>query len=51
MKNLSSPEIWFITGSQHLYGEVALKQVAANGATEVGQRVGARNPSPTAKTA
>jgi L-arabinose isomerase len=31
MKNLSSPEIWFITGSQHLYGEEALKQVAANG--------------------
>lgn len=27
----SSPaEIWFITGSQHLYGEAALKQVAAN---------------------
>jgi L-arabinose isomerase len=23
-------EIWFITGSQHLYGEAALKQVAAN---------------------
>jgi len=30
MKNLATPEIWFITGSQHLYGEVALKQVAAN---------------------
>jgi L-arabinose isomerase len=30
MKNLPSPEIWYITGSQHLYGEVALKQVAAN---------------------
>ncbi len=24
------PSIWFVTGSQHLYGETALKQVAAN---------------------
>ena len=30
MKNLPHPEIWFITGSQHLYGEGPLKQVAAN---------------------
>jgi len=30
MKNLASPEIWFVTGSQHLYGEAALKQVAVN---------------------
>ncbi len=30
MKNVPSPEIWFITGTQHLYGEGALKQVAAN---------------------
>jgi L-arabinose isomerase len=28
--NLASPEIWFVTGSQHLYGAEALKQVAAN---------------------
>ena len=27
LKNL---EIWFVTGSQHLYGEVALQKVAAN---------------------
>ena len=26
----AAPEIWFVTGSQHLYGEAALKQVAAN---------------------
>ncbi len=26
----SPPEIWFLTGSQHLYGPEALKQVAAN---------------------
>ncbi|MFX3681328.1 MAG: L-arabinose isomerase [bacterium] len=32
MKNLSSPEIWFVCGSQHLYGPGPLKQVAANGA-------------------
>ena len=30
MKNLPTPEIWFLTGSQHLYGEGPLKQVAAN---------------------
>lgn len=27
---LSTPEIWFICGSQHLYGPAALNQVAAN---------------------
>ena len=30
MKNLPTPEIWFVTGSQHLYGPGPLKQVAAN---------------------
>jgi L-arabinose isomerase len=30
MKLLTSPEIWFVTGSQHLYGPGPLKQVAAN---------------------
>jgi L-arabinose isomerase len=30
MKNLPPSEIWFVTGSQHLYGEEALRQVAAN---------------------
>jgi L-arabinose isomerase len=30
MINLSPCEIWYITGSQHLYGETALRQVAAN---------------------
>ena len=30
MQHLKAPEIWFITGSQHLYGEAALKQVATN---------------------
>lgn len=27
MKNLSELEVWFVTGSQHLYGEETLKQV------------------------
>ncbi len=27
---MKKPEIWFVTGSQHLYGEAVLKQVAAN---------------------
>lgn len=30
MKNLAPLEIWYITGSQHLYGEKALKQVGEN---------------------
>ena len=30
MHLLSSPEIWFVCGSQHLYGPGPLKQVAAN---------------------
>lgn len=30
MINLKQLEVWFITGSQHLYGEETLKQVAAN---------------------
>jgi len=30
MKLLASPEIWFVCGSQHLYGPGPLKQVAAN---------------------
>lgn len=28
--NLSTPEIWFVCGSQHLYGEGPLREVAAN---------------------
>ena len=27
MKNLKDLEVWFVTGSQHLYGEETLKQV------------------------
>ena len=30
MKDLKSLEVWFVTGSQHLYGEETLKQVADN---------------------
>jgi L-arabinose isomerase len=32
MENLKNLEIWFITGSQHLYGPQTLKQVAADSA-------------------
>ena len=28
MIDLKSLEVWFVTGSQHLYGEETLKQVA-----------------------
>lgn len=30
MIDISKKEIWFVTGSQHLYGEETLKQVASN---------------------
>ena len=30
MENLKNYEVWFLTGSQHLYGEETLKQVAEN---------------------
>lgn len=30
MKNLAYPEIWFVCGSQHLYGPRPLQEVAAN---------------------
>jgi L-arabinose isomerase len=30
ISHAAQPEIWFVTGSQHLYGPEALKQVAAN---------------------
>ncbi len=28
MMDFKAEEVWFVTGSQHLYGDVALKQVA-----------------------
>ena len=28
--DISAKEIWFVTGSQHLYGEETLRQVANN---------------------
>ena len=48
MDILNSKEVWFITGSQHLYGPDTLKQVAADSAiiassldksSEISQRV------------
>src|SRR5438270_6376289 len=30
MKHLKQFEVWFVTGSQHLYGPETLRQVAAN---------------------
>jgi len=40
----SSAQIWFITGSQHLYGAEALQQVAANTAAVVGGLNAAKLP-------
>jgi L-arabinose isomerase len=33
MKDLKEFEVWFVTGSQHLYGEAALKEVAEHSRT------------------
>ena len=30
LEGMSALEVWFVTGSQHLYGEAALRQVADN---------------------
>ena len=32
MNELKNKEVWFVTGSQHLYGPEVLKQVAADSA-------------------
>jgi L-arabinose isomerase len=37
---MNMKEIWFLTGSQHLYGEAALKQVSRN-AEAIAQALGA----------
>ena len=37
MKHIPNPEIWFLTGSQHLYGEGPLRQVAENSKAIVDQ--------------
>ncbi len=37
MKNPPASEVWYVTGSQHLYGEGPLRQVAANAQTVVDQ--------------
>lgn len=37
MNNIPKSEIWFLTGTQHLYGEGPLKQVAANSQAIVDQ--------------
>ena len=37
MENTGTQEIWFVTGSQHLYGDEVLKQVATNASTMVGR--------------
>jgi L-arabinose isomerase len=42
MKNLQAPEIWYITGSQHLYGEETLRQVASNSQKIVAELNGCR---------
>jgi L-arabinose isomerase len=45
MINLKQLEVWFITGSQHLYGEETLKQVAAH-SQEIAQYLNAAEEIP-----
>jgi L-arabinose isomerase len=45
MIDLKQLEVWFITGSQHLYGPAALKQVAAN-SQQVAQALDASSAIP-----
>ena len=45
MIQLATPEIWFVCGSQHLYGEEALKEVVQNArAVAVGLDEGKKIP-------
>ncbi len=46
MSTASSQEIWFITGSQHLYGPETLQQVAENSRT-IAQSLGDEPAAPT----
>lgn len=43
MQFLKNLEVWFVVGSQHLYGEAALKQVQAN-AEQISQYLNQQNP-------
>jgi L-arabinose isomerase len=45
MIDLKELEVWFVTGSQHLYGDVALKQVAEH-STEMAQGLAQSNKIP-----
>jgi L-arabinose isomerase len=46
LKDLQNLEVWFLTGSQHLYGAAALEKVAAN-SREVAARLNASGVIPT----
>ncbi len=45
MKTLKDFEVWFVTGSQHLYGEAALKQVAED-SQAIARSLGQARPVP-----
>src|SRR5882757_2477440 len=45
MKKLQDLEVWFVTGSQHLYGPEALAQVAAN-AQKIAESLGSEASIP-----
>jgi L-arabinose isomerase len=45
IKQLATPEIWFVTGSQHLYGPGPLREVAAH-AAEIAAALGASKRIP-----
>ena len=47
--NLSTPEIWFVCGSQHLYGPGPLKQVAATAQAVVDGLVASKRLAPPLK--
>ena len=45
MKNLATPEIWFVCGSQHLYGPGPLKRSRARAGDRGGARGLAQTPA------
>jgi len=48
MKAYNNKEVWFVTGSQHLYGEKTLKQVAADSETIAKKLNDSENITPSA---
>jgi len=48
VKPFGNLEVWFVTGSQSLYGEEVLRQVAADSQQIAGRSIGPNHPAKVA---